>query len=627
MATKRLELMLCTGTGCVAGGAFRIKEVLEQEILKQGLKDEVTVVQTGCNGFCGQGPLISVEPDKIFYGALKEEDIPYLVEEHLIKGRPVKKFMFVPPEKKEPLPLISEIPFFKKQVLVALRNKGLIDPEKIEDYIARDGYKALEKVFTSMTSEQVIEEIIKSGLRGRGGGGFPTGNKWKYCRAETRTPRYLIANCDEGDPGAYMDRSIVESDPHSVIEGMIIAGYAIGSSNGYFYIRTEYPLALKRLQIAVEQATEFGLLGENILGTGYNFSLDIREGSGAFVCGEATALMRSIEGSVPEPRRRPPRSVQSGLWGFPTVLNNVETFANVPQIIIRGSEWFSGMGTKTSKGTKIFSLVGKVNNTGLIEVPMGISLREIIYDIGGGILDGKQFKAIQTGGPSGGCIPASLIDLPIDYESLTEVGSMMGSGGMIVMDEDTCMVDVSKFFLQFTNDESCGKCFSCRDGSEALLEVITRISEGEGQEGDIDFIEELSNTVKDASMCGLGQSLPNPVLSTIRYFREEYEAHIKEKKCPANVCKTLLEYYILPDKCIGCILCLKNCPVNAIKGSPKHIHVIDQTICTKCGQCMEVCPQKANAIVKVSGKKELERLEHLAEPVPIAMRKSMAHGN
>jgi len=616
MAARRIELMLCTGTGCVAGGSFRIKQALEEEIAKHGLRDEISLVATGCNGFCGQGPLMVVIPEQIFYGWLKTEDIPVLVQEHFLKGRLVKKLMFTPPEKKEPIPLLGDIPFFKKQMLLVLRNKGLIDPEKIEDYLARDGYTALEKVLTSLNPEEVIEEIIKSGLRGRGGAGFPTGVKWKICRKEPRTPKYVICNCDEGDPGAYMDRSVFESDPHSVIEGQTIAGYAIGASHGYIYVRSEYPLAIKRMQIALDQAKEYGLLGENILGTGFSFDLEIREGSGAFVCGEETSLIHSIEGKSPEPRQRPPFPAQVGIWGYPTVINNVETLANVPIIVTRGAEWYAQIGTATSKGTKIFSLVGKINNTGLIEVPMGITLREIIYEIGAGIPDNKQFKAVQTGGPSGGCIPNSLIDLPIDYESLKEVGSMMGSGGMIVMDEDTCMVDVSKFFIQFTNDESCGKCTVCRDGSEALLEVLTRISNGEGHNGDVEFLEELGSAVKDASMCGLGQTLPNPVLSTLKYFRDEYVAHITDKNCPAKVCKALIKYYIDPDKCPGCTLCLKNCPSGAIKGDTKHIHVIDQTICTKCGECLDICPPKVSAVVKLSGK-QAQEIESLDAPVPV----------
>ncbi len=540
MAARRIDVMLCTGTGCVAGGAFRIKKALEEDIATQGLRGEVSIVPTGCNGFCGQGPLMVVEPEAIFYGWLRSEDIPFLVQEHFLKGRPIKKLMFVPREKKEPVPLLRDIPFFKKQTLTVLRNKGLIDPERIDDYIARDGYTALEKVLTTMRPEEVVEEIIKSGLRGRGGAGFPTGVKWKTCRNQVRNPKYVICNCDEGDPGAYMDRSVFESDPHSVIEGLTIAAYAIGASHGYIYVRSEYPLAIKRIQIAAQQARDYGLLGENILDSGFSFDVEIREGSGAFVCGEETSLIHSIEGISPEPRQRPPFPAQVGIWGCPTVINNVETLANVPVIINRGADWFSRIGTQTSKGTKIFSLVGKINNTGLIEVPMGITLREIIYEIGDGIPGNKKFKAVQTGGPSGGCIPASLMDVPIDYESLVQAGSMMGSGGMIVMDEDTCMVDVSKFYLQFTNDESCGKCTTCRDGSEALLEVLTRITNGEGQEGDIGFLEELSLAIKDASMCGLGTTLPNPVLSTIRYFRDEYEAHIKHKRCPAVVCRGII---------------------------------------------------------------------------------------
>lgn len=622
MAARRIELMVCAGTGCVASGAFNIKEALEKETEKKGLQNEVFVVATGCNGFCGQGPLLVVMPDNIFYGWLKPEDIPFLVEEHFLKGRPVKKLMFVPPEKKEPIPLISDIPFFRKQMLLVLRNKGIIDPENIWDYIARDGYVALEKVMMQMKPEEVIEEVTKSGLRGRGGAGFPTGIKWKVCRAEQNPTKYLIGNCDEGDPGAYMDRSLMESDPHSLIEGMSIAAYAIGATKGFLYIRSEYPLAIKRMQVALSQAREHGLLGEKILGSSFNFDIEIREGSGAFVCGEETSLIHSIEGESPEPRQRPPFPAQVGLWGSPTVINNVETLANVPVIISRGAGWFSSIGTQTSKGTKIFSLVGKINNTGLIEVPMGITLREIIYDIGEGIPQGKKFKAVQTGGPSGGCIPDSQIDLPIDYESLKEVGAMMGSGGMIVMDEETCMVDIAKFFIQFTNDESCGKCTTCRDGSEALLEVLTRISRGEGQEGDIEFLEELSLAIKDASMCGLGTTLPNPILSTLRYFKDEYIAHIKEKRCPALVCKDLIKYYIQPKKCIGCLLCLKNCTVDAIKGELKHVHIIDLAKCTKCGTCLEVCPSKVSAIVKVTGK-EAENLMILEKPIPIASARTL----
>lgn len=601
--------MLCTGTGCVAGGAFRILNALEKEIARHGLADEVSIVPTGCNGFCGQGPLLVVLPENILYGWLKPEDIPVLVEEHLLKGRPVRRLMFTPPEKKEPIPLLGDIPFFKKQMLLVLRNKGLIDPEKIEDYLARDGYAALEKVLTSMSPDEVIEQITRSGLRGRGGAGFPTGVKWNVCRQEPRTPKYVICNCDEGDPGAYMDRSVFESDPHSVIEGQTIAAYAIGAARGYIYVRSEYPLAIKRMQIAIQQAQELGLLGENILDSGFSFDLEIREGSGAFVCGEETSLIHSIEGKSPEPRQRPPFPAQRGIWGCPTVINNVETLANVPVIILRGAEWYSRIGTETSKGTKIFSLVGKINNTGLIEVPMGITLREIIYEIGGGIPENRQFKAVQTGGPSGGCIPRAHIDLPIDYESLKEVGSMMGSGGMIVMDEETCMVDVAKFFIQFTNDESCGKCSICRDGSDALLEVLTRITDGEGREGDIEFLEELGAAIKDASMCGLGTTLPNPVLTTIRYFRDEYEAHIRERRCPAKVCKNLIAYWIDPQSCQACLICQRECPAGSIYGEKHVVHVIDQTKCTKCGTCLDVCPPRFGAVKKLTG-----------EPVPAVER-------
>ncbi len=540
MAARRIDVMTCCGTACVAGGAFRIRDAFERELDRHRLRGEVAVVTTGCNGFCGQGPVVVVLPDGIFYGWLKPDDVPVVVEEHLLKGRPVTRLMFARPETREPVPRLSEIPFFQKQMLVVLRNKGIIDPEQIDDYIARDGYVALEKVLTTMTPEQVIDEVTRAGLRGRGGAGFPTGLKWSICHREARLPKYIVGNCDEGDPGAYMDRSLLESDPHAVLEGMAIAAYAIGAQRGFVYVRTEYPLAIERLRKAIAQARDYGLLGPGILGSSFDFDVEIREGSGAFVCGEETSLIHSIEGENPEPRQRPPFPAQAGLWGCPTVINNVETLANVPVIISRGAAWYSSIGTATSKGTKIFSLVGKINNTGLIEVPMGITLREIIYEIGGGIPGQKRFKAAQTGGPSGGCIPAQLVDLPIDYESLKDAGSMMGSGGMIVMDDDTCMVDVAKFFVQFTNDESCGKCSACRDGSAALLEVLTRIADGDGREGDIAFLEELGHAIRDASMCGLGQTLPNPVLSTLRYFRDEFEAHVTYKRCPAVVCRGII---------------------------------------------------------------------------------------
>ena len=597
------------GTCGIAAGARHVLAAVREELEKIRISG-IVLTTSGCARLCSREPMITVEllnAPPVKYGDLTPETVRQILAKHVVDGTPVMEYA---------IGRGAEIPFFKKQLLLVLKNTGIIDPERIEDYIARDGYVALEKALTSLTPDNVVEEITRSGLRGRGGAGFPTGTKWKVCRGEEKTPKYIIGNCDEGDPGAYMDRSLLESDPHSVVEGITIAAYAIGASRGYVYVRSEYPLAIQRLQGAITQAREYGLLGEKILGSEFDFDMEIREGSGAFVCGEETSLIHSIEGESPEPRQRPPFPAQVGLWGCPTVINNVETLANVPVIINRGAEWYAGIGTATSKGTKIFSLVGKINNTGLIEVPMGITLRDIIYEIGGGIPDNKRFKAVQTGGPSGGCIPSSLIDLPIDYESLKEAGSMMGSGGMIVMDEDTCMVDISKFFIQFTNDESCGKCSACREGSEALLEILTRISDGEGREGDVEFLEELGPAIKDASMCGLGQTLPNPVLSTLRYFKDEYVAHITDKNCPAKVCKSLIRYYIDPDKCPGCTVCLKNCPAGAVKGETKHIHVIDQAICTKCGECLEVCPPKVSAVVKLSGK-EAQELQSLAAPVPV----------
>jgi len=596
----RLDLLICAGTGCVSNRSFLVKEALEKEIAKRGLQNEVRVIATGCQGFCERGPIVIAQPDAIFYQRVTLEDVPYLVEEHLIKGRPAKKLMYVPEKEALPVPKMSDIGFFRHQRLIVLRNRGRLDPENIEEYIAFDGYQALQKVLTSMKPEQVIEEIKKSGLRGRGGAGFPTGKKWELCRSAEGHPKYIICNGDEGDPGAFMDRSVLEADPHSVIEGMLIGAYAIGAQKGFIYVRKEYPLAVKRVEIAINQALEYGLLGEDILGTGFNFNIDVVQGAGAFVCGEETALMAGIEGRVGRPRTRPPYPVEKGLWGKPTNINNVETWANVPVIILRGAEWFSSIGTEKSKGTKIFSLVGKINNTGLVEVPMGISLREIIYEIGGGIPNNKGFKAVQTGGPSGGCIPKEHLDLPIDYESLTAVGSMMGSGGMIVMDEDTCMVDVARYFLNFTQQESCGKCVPCRLGTKQMVEILNRICEGNGKEGDIELLEAIGKNVKLASLCGLGQTAPNPVLTTIRYFKNEYIAHIKEKKCPALVCKALISYVIDPDLCTGCVACAKNCPTKAITGEPKKVHKIDQSKCIKCGICLTVCPTKFGAVKKVT---------------------------
>jgi NADH-quinone oxidoreductase subunit F len=524
----------------VSNGSFKIKESLERELKKHDLENEVSVVMTGCNGFCAQGPVAVVKPDDIFYQLLGEDDIPHLVEEHFLKGRPVKKLMYTPPAEESPVPTMSNIGFFSKQRLIALRNRGLIDPEQIDEYIARDGYAALAKALTKMKPKQIIEEIKKSGLRGRGGAGFPTGRKWELARASKGDTKHIVCNADEGDPGAFMDRSIIESDPHSVLEGMIIGAYAIGASNGHIYIRNEYPLARQRLIKAIEQARDYGLVGKNIFGTDFDFDISIHRGAGAFVCGEETSLIASLEGRSPEPTVRPPFPVESGVWNEPTNINNVETWANVPEIIDRGAEWFAGIGTESSKGTKVFSVVGKVRNTGLVEVPMGITLQEIVYDIGGGIPNNKKFKAVQTGGPSGGCIPASLLTLPIDYEKLAEVGSIMGSGGLIVMDEDTCMVDVARYFLEFLRDESCGKCTACREGVDVMYQILTRICAGEGEEEDIAILEELSEAVKDSALCALGGTAPNPVLSTIRYFRDEYEAHIKYKRCPAGVCREII---------------------------------------------------------------------------------------
>jgi NADH:ubiquinone oxidoreductase subunit F (NADH-binding)/(2Fe-2S) ferredoxin/Pyruvate/2-oxoacid:ferredoxin oxidoreductase delta subunit len=581
--------LVCAGTGCVSCNSFGIKDALEKEIKARNLQDEILVIATGCNGFCERGPIVLVQPEGIFYQRLKVSDVPFLVEEHFLKGRPVKKLMYIPPAEKTPVPVMKDIEFFKHQRLIALRNRGRIDPEKIDEYIAFDGYEALAKALSEMTPEEIIAEISASGLRGRGGAGFPTGKKWEACRKEKKTPKYLICNGDEGDPGAFMDRSVLEADPHAILEGMIIGAKATGAERGFIYIRNEYPLALQRVAIAIEQAKKYGLLGEDILGTGFNFEIEIVQGAGAFVSGEETALMASVEGKIAMPRQRPPFPAQKGLWGKPTVINNVETWATVPNIIRRGAEWFAGLGTETSKGTKIFSLVGKINNTGLVEVPMGISLRDIVFGIGGGIPGKREFKAVQIGGPSGGCIPAKLLDLPVDYESLTEAGAMMGSGGMIVMDDRTCMVDVAKYFLNFLRDESCGKCVSCREGTQRMWEIVRDITEGKGKESDLALLEELATACKDASLCGLGQTAANPILSTLRYFRHEFESHIFDKRCPAGVCTKLIRYVVVAEKCTGCQACKKACPTEAIRGTLKDIHMIDQTKCIKCGACQEAC--------------------------------------
>ena len=592
----RAHVLICAGTGCTSSGSAAVRSALSAELEKHGLTEEIKMVQTGCFGLCALGPIMIVYPEGVFYSRVTAEDIPEIVEEHLLKGRPVQRLVYNDPvvEGGEAASSLSETAFYRSQMRIALRNCGVIDPENIEEYIGRDGYTALGKCVTEMTPDEVIQLVLDSGLRGRGGAGFPTGLKWKFASGNRgNVQKYVCCNADEGDPGAFMDRSILEGDPHAVIEAMAIAGYAIGADQGYIYVRAEYPIAVQRLSTAIKQAKEYGLLGDNIFGTDFKFNLDIRLGAGAFVCGEETALMTSIEGHRGEPRPRPPFPAVKGLFGQPTILNNVETYANIPQIIINGADWFKSIGTEKSHGTKVFALGGKITNTGLVEIPMGTPLRTIIEEIGGGIPNGKKFKAAQTGGPSGGCIPASLIDTPVDYDNLIAIGSMMGSGGLIVMDEDNCMVDIAKFFLGFTVDESCGKCTPCRIGTRRMLEILERITEGKGEEGDIEKLIELGNTIKATALCGLGQTAPNPVLSTIRYFRDEYEAHIREKRCPAGACKALARIVIDPVKCVGCSLCSKKCPVGAISGTIKSPFVIDQSKCIKCGVCLASCPKKA----------------------------------
>lgn len=597
MEFYRSQILICTGTGCSSSNSPAIIEKFEECIKEAGLEKEVKVVRTGCFGLCENGPICIVYPEGAFYSHIKVDDVPRIVSEHLVKGRIVADLLYKKSVNADGKILaLDEIDFYRKQKRVALRNCGVINPEDINEYIAFDGYKALAKVLTEMSRDDVIDVILKSGLRGRGGAGFPTGLKWKFAKAPESDVKYVCCNADEGDPGAFMDRSVLEGDPHSVLEAMAIAGYAIGSQQGYIYVRAEYPIAVKRLRIAIDQAREKGMLGKDIFGTGFNFDIDLRLGSGAFVCGEETALMTSIEGCRGEPRPRPPFPAIKGLFGKPTILNNVETLANVCQIILNGPEWFASMGTEKSKGTKVFALGGKINNTGLVEIPMGTTLREIIYDIGGGIPNGKKFKAAQTGGPSGGCIPAEHLDIPIDYDNLIAIGSMMGSGGMIVMDEDNCMVNIAKFFLEFTVDESCGKCPPCRIGTRRMLEILDRITKGKGEDGDIEKLEKLAKNIKASALCGLGQTAPNPVLSTLRYFRDEYEAHIYEKRCPAGVCKALLNYVIDPDKCRGCSLCARNCPAGAISGQVRTPFVIDAKKCIKCGACETNC--KFGAISK-----------------------------
>ena len=585
----RSHVLVCGGTGCTSSGSQQIMVSLREELKKQGLDEEVSVVQTGCHGLCALGPIMIVYPDATFYAMVKEDDIPEIVEEHLLKGRPVQRLLYDETVTPAGVKSLGDTDFYKKQHRIALRNCGVINPEVIEEYIGTGGYQALGKVLTEMTPDDVIQVLLDSGLRGRGGAGFPTGLKWKLAKGNDADQKYVCCNADEGDPGAFMDRSVLEGDPHAVLEAMTIAGYAIGASQGYIYVRAEYPIAVQRLKIAIEQAREMELLGDDIFGSGFSFNIDLRLGAGAFVCGEETALMVSIEGNRGEPRPRPPFPAQKGLFGKPTILNNVETWANIPQIILNGPEWFASMGTEKSKGTKVFALGGKIHNTGLVEVPMGTTLREIIEEIGGGIPNGKKFKAAQTGGPSGGCIPAEHFDVPIDYDNLIAIGSMMGSGGLIVMDEDNCMVDIAKFFLEFTVDESCGKCTPCRVGTRRMLEILEKITKGQATMADLDKLEELCYHLKSNSLCALGQTAPNPVLSTLHYFRDEYIAHIVDKKCPAGVCKDLLQYKIDADKCKGCTLCARTCPSDAIIGSVKEPHMINPEKCVKCGACMEKC--------------------------------------
>lgn len=594
----RSQVLICGGTGCTSSGSDKIAKRLQEEIDKNGLTDEVMVVRTGCFGLCALGPIMIVYPEGTFYSMVKEDDIAEIVSEHLLKGRVVTRLVYDETIGENEIKSLKETNFYKKQHRIALRNCGVINPECINEYIGRNGYEALGKVLKSMTPDEVIQTILDSGLRGRGGGGFPTGKKWQLARnlVKDADQKYVCCNADEGDPGAFMDRSVLEGDPHVVIEAMAIAGYAIGATQGYIYIRAEYPIAVQRLQIAINQAREYGLLGKNIFDSGFDFDLDIRLGAGAFVCGEETALMTSIEGNRGEPRPRPPFPAESGLFKKPTVLNNVETYANIPQIILNGAEWFASMGTEKSKGTKVFALGGKIHNTGLVEVPMGTTLREVIYEIGGGIPNGKAFKAAQTGGPSGGCIPAEHLDIPIDYDNLIAIGSMMGSGGLIVMDEDNCMVDIAKFFLQFTVDESCGKCTPCRIGTKRLYEMLEKITSGNATMEDLDKMEKLCYYIKNNSLCGLGQTAPNPVLSTLCYFKDEYIAHVQDKKCPAGVCQDLLTYKIIDLKCKGCTACARGCPVGAISGTVKQPHTIDTTKCIKCGACMAKC--KFGAIIK-----------------------------
>jgi NADH:ubiquinone oxidoreductase subunit F (NADH-binding)/(2Fe-2S) ferredoxin/Pyruvate/2-oxoacid:ferredoxin oxidoreductase delta subunit len=610
------KILVCQSTGCESSKSDKITEALESQIKNLGLSKNVEVKFTGCHGFCQQGPIVIVEPEGIFYTQVKEGDVPEILQSHIVERKYVERLFYHNPVTGEAIPRYKDVPFYNLQQRLVLRNCGHINPEKIEDYLAVGGYTALKKAIFEMKPEQIIDEVLRSGLRGRGGAGFPTGRKWEEAHKAKEQPKYIVCNGDEGDPGAFMDRSVLEADPHSVLEGMAIAGYAVGTPHGYIYVRAEYPLAVKRLRMAIVQAKERNLMGTNIMGSDFSFDVEIMQGAGAFVCGEGSALMYSIEGNRGMPRVRPPRSVAHGLWSKPTSLNNVKTFATVPMIVNKGADWFSSIGTEGSKGTAVFALTGKIANSGLIEVPMGTTLHEVVFDIGGGVQEGKKFKAVQTGGPSGGCLPDSFLDLPIDFESLTKAGSMMGSGGMVVMDTDTCMVDLAKFFLRFCANESCGKCVPCREGLPLMIDIMEKITRGDGEPDDIPRLINMGETICKGALCGLGTTAPNPVLSSIRYFEDEWKAHVIDKICPALVCRALINFYILPDKCAGCGICARACPVEAISGGKRMIHVIDQEKCIKCATCLEKCPDRFNAIVKVTG----EHITVPTEPVPIGTK-------